>query len=71
MMEIIVPHDVAPLGPVTPHLKSTDVVGFQAYVVELVELDNVFVPAQLDGIVRSVVKKIVPHNVPHAAEAHP
>jgi hypothetical protein len=59
VVEVIMSDDRATLGPVTPHVKRAHISRFKAYLVDFIQLDDMIVPAQLNGVVRSVMNFIV------------
>ena len=67
----VVPHHIAPLGPVAAHVEGAGVAGLRAHVVDLVELDHMVIAVQQHRGVGRVVQVVVRDAVAHAVQVDP
>src|SRR6185369_6289486 len=65
IMEIVIANKVTTLRIIPPHVKGTGIAGLQAYMMNLVVFDNVFIAMQKNGGVRGIVNLIVGYKVTH------
>ncbi len=70
VVKLVVPDDIAALGPVAAHVERAVVGAFHAHVVDVIELDDVLVAAKENRDVGRVVYQIVRHAVADAADVH-